>query len=210
MPAAVVGLTRTVRCSADPTRWGQVDATTAKPAMAWEIFAVPRTWLMAASPLSRMAARFESMPRRTAATDTSRCADWISAAFRGASEAAQSAVRRVIPDWRRAVSRRVRSANSAISAAMAPSASRETEEIIARLPAVLGWAPRVRQRLPRIVAATARTACPPMQAGTHARAVRPMEAAPALRTEALATEEWDAARRSAARERARLPPRVSR
>ena len=181
--------------------------------MAWEISAGRRTWSMAARRPIRMAASSKSMPRRTAVTDTSRCAGWIRAGFRGASEAAQSAAQRVIPDWRRVASRRISSASLAISAAAAPSACRETEDFTARFPTVLVWAPRVRPRRAPIVAATALTACRPVsrRAGTLASsAVGPMEAAPAPRTEALAMREWDAARRSAPRDHARPLPRVSR
>ena len=180
--------------------------------MAWEISAGSRTWSMAARRLIRMVASSKSMPRRTAVTDTSRCAGWIRAGFRGASEAAQAAARRVIPDWRRVASRRISSASLAISAVIRPSACPETEDFTARLPTVLAWAPRVRPRRAPIVAATALIACGPVtrRAGTLASSVGPMEAVLAVRTEALAMREWDAARRSAARDHAKLPPGVSR
>ncbi len=168
---------------------------------------------MAARRLIRMVASSKSMPRRTAVTDTSRCAGWIRAGFRGASEAAQSPARRVIPDWRRVASRRISPVNLAISAAVGPSACREMEEdFTARLPTVLAWAPRVIPRRAPTVAAMALPAWGPVsrRAGTLASSVGPMEAAPALRTEALAMREWDAARRSAPRDHARLPARVSR
>jgi hypothetical protein len=180
--------------------------------MAWEISAGSRTWSMAARRLIRMVASSKSMPRRTAVTDTSRCAGWIRAAFLGASEAAQSAARRVIQEWRRVASRRISSASLAISAAIRPSACPETEDFTARSPTVLAWAQRVRPRRAPIIAAMALTVCGPVtrRAVTLASSVGPMEAAPALRTAALAMREWDAARRSAHRDHAKLPPRVSR
>jgi hypothetical protein len=180
--------------------------------MAWEISAGRRTWLMAACRPIRMAASSESMPRRTAVTDISRCAEWIRAEFRDASEAAQPAARRVIPEWRRVASRRISSANLAISAAVGPSACRETEDSPAPFLLVLAWA---RPVIPgqAATAAMARPASGPVarRAGTLASsAVAPMEAAPAPRTEALAMREWDAARSSAAPDPVRLPGRVSR
>ena len=181
--------------------------------MAWEISAGRRTWSMAARRPIRMAASSKSMPRRTAVTDTSRCAGWIRAECRDASEVGQSTARRAIPELRRVASRRISFANSAINAAVERSACRETEDFTARFPTVLVWAPRVRPRRAPIVAATELTACRPITPRVRTPAsstVRPMEAAPALRTEALAMREWDAARRSAPRDHARLPPRVSR